>query len=350
MTTINDILMAPDEATAQERTAALQAILRGQNTMGLIGQLSGDSVLSKVGGSLMGQAQTGEQGLVEAGQHRLAATMKQLAEQRQAQQHAAQLAAQQAEQNRQYGLQQQRLGLDTGRFGYERGRDAQRMELDREKMSQPDIGAIADPVAGGIMMYDKRTGERVMAKDSAGAGPATPSVGKLTDTQAKSFEAAQRLMQTMPIIRGGPPTGSRGRVDAWATGATPNTVASWTPREMASDEGQRYFAAGRNAIAALLRKESGAAIGHEEWAGLGPEYIPMPYDTPQVKQDKLDRLDAQLESLIIQAGPQAGQYLQQKAFELKKRITSGEPLQAASRSASSRSRPVAKKNFRSYIP
>jgi hypothetical protein len=69
---IYSLFMAEDEPTAQEEAAALAQALRGQRNVGTMWQLSGDSVLGRVGGQLFGAADQAEDRLAKAGESRLA--------------------------------------------------------------------------------------------------------------------------------------------------------------------------------------------------------------------------------------------------------------------------------------
>tara|TARA_R110002074_G_scaffold54735_2_gene136295 strand:- start:234 stop:812 length:579 start_codon:yes stop_codon:yes gene_type:complete len=72
-------------------------------------------------------------------------------------------------------------------------------------------------------------------------------------------------------------------------------------------EGQRYNQAKRNFINAILRQESGAAIGADEFANADLQYFPQPGDSPEtVEQKRKGRSDA-INALKVIAGPGASQ-------------------------------------------
>lgn len=60
-----------DDPTEQERQLALANALRRQQTMGVVAQITGDPVLSKVGGGLVQSAEHGQQQALGQQQHRL---------------------------------------------------------------------------------------------------------------------------------------------------------------------------------------------------------------------------------------------------------------------------------------
>lgn len=74
---------------------------------------------------------------------------------------------------------------------------------------------------------------------------------------------------------------------------------------MRTAEGQKYDQAKRNFINAILRQESGAAIGPSEFASAELQYFPQPGDSPEViAQKKANRATA-VSALKVSAGPGA---------------------------------------------
>lgn len=69
-----------------------------------------------------------------------------------------------------------------------------------------------------------------------------------------------------------------------------NYAAQWLSRHklggLVSSEAQQYEAAKRNWMAAVLRKESGAAISEAEYRGADHQYFPQPGDTLATRQQK----------------------------------------------------------------
>ena len=169
---------------------------------------------------------------------------------------------------------------------------AQRIDQDSWR-STPDA-------LGGVTLHNTKTGEM------RGRLPGAQGVvgAKMTESQGKAFSAVSRMREARKQMEAaGYPTGLGGRKDAWATGASGGAMSTITPQEAASEEGQRYFTAARNLIAALLRKESGAAITKDEWEQLGPLYVPMPWDSTESRAQKLKMLDIMEESAVVESGP-----------------------------------------------
>jgi hypothetical protein len=72
-----------------------------------------------------------------------------------------------------------------------------------------------------------------------------------------------------------------------------------------SSEQQQVDQARRNFITAVLRKESGAAIGASEFANEEKKYFPQVGDTDQVIKQKQDARELAIKAMGIQAGPGA---------------------------------------------
>lgn len=179
---------------------------------------------------------------------------------------------------------------------------AQRIDQDSWR-STPDA-------LGGVTLHNTKTGEM------RGRLPGAQGVvgAKMTESQGKAFSAVSRMREARKQMEAaGYPTGLGGRKDAWATGASGGAMSTITPQEAASEEGQRYFTAARNLIAALLRKESGAAITKDEWEQLGPLYVPMPWDSTESRAQKLKMLDIMEESAVVESGPSGASVLASKS-------------------------------------
>jgi len=92
------------------------------------------------------------------------------------------------------------------------------------------------------------------------------------------------------------PTGVQATFDRLATGPA---LTNW----MASGEGQAYINQGKNFVAAVLRKESGAAITNEEWATGQQLYVDMPGDSAELRAQKAQNRKLAIEGLQVAAGP-----------------------------------------------
>jgi hypothetical protein len=229
---------------------------------------------------------------------------------------ALQLGGQQREdewKNRQYGLEKSRLGMEQQRLG-----------MERERLGQDAYAAIADPISGEIILYNKKTGERVGLGGQAAGAPAAPQGGprrpgfdpalsgqvKMNETQDKSHYFAQLMADNLPSIAKAAQGGYKpSQMDLSAAGPPrpgfAGLVQQNTPRGFASEEGRNFYTAGRQVLAAILRKESGAAITDDEWQNYGPMYLPWPGDSPQQQQQKIMHLYELADTMAQGAGPAA---------------------------------------------
>lgn len=232
------------------------------------------------------------------------------------------IAREQGNTDREFGLKERGLERQAAAQAEAERAARAREAADRAKLEQDAWAVIPDPVYGGFVRYNKKTGQtepvgvqgNSPAPGPTGASgptpPATPPGFKMTEPQAKAFSAVSRIREARKMMEeAGYPSGLGGRKDAWATGASGGALGAITPQEAASEEGQRYFTAGRNLIAALLRKESGAAITKDEWEQLGPLYIPMPWDDDATRANKLRMLDVMEQSAVMESGPAAASHL-----------------------------------------
>ena len=70
-----------------------------------------------------------------------------------------------------------------------------------------------------------------------------------------------------------------------------------------SANGQQAMNAEKQFVAAILRKESGAAISNDEYATTGSQFFPRPGDTPAQLEQKRTNRELAIKGLNFQAGP-----------------------------------------------
>jgi hypothetical protein len=178
----------------------------------------------------------------------------------------------------------------------------------------------ADPVRGGFIRINTRTGEAlpvdVGGMGSAGGAQAParkpgsfemPAGIKLTETEEKSRFFAQNMAEALPKLTAAVQGGySPSRMDQFAAGPPASGIGGMVqqniPRSMASDVGREFYTNGRQVLAAILRKESGAAITDDEWQNYGPMYLPWPGDSPEQIQTKIQNLYGITENMATGAG------------------------------------------------
>ena len=143
--------------------------------------------------------------------------------------------------------------------------------------------------ASDIEKYAPEIARMDIAQDRMGArGTGTP---KITEDQNKSALFADRM------IRGN---------DAFSqAGFSPDTLglSSMTPNALKNPNQQKAEQAEKEWIAGLLRKESGAVIGPEEYKTYGQMYFPRSGDSTEVKAQKEQARKAQTRAMLASAGP-----------------------------------------------
>lgn len=184
---------------------------------------------------------------------------------------------------------------------------------------------VQDPNTGEVVLYNTKTGEKQPFGAVSGGAPSMPGAAvapsatgfnipqggmpKLTEVQDKARFFAQNMAEALPglnklITNGYMPN----RMDQFAAGppspgylgATANAL---TPRGAASPAGREFYTEGRKVLAAILRKESGAAITDDEWTSYGPIYLPWPGDDAAEVQRKMSALNTMANNMAMSSGP-----------------------------------------------
>ena len=124
----------------------------------------------------------------------------------------------------------------------------------------------------------------------------------LTEGQSNSLGFASRMMLNEGTIN-----------DVVGRGYRPGglTEFGFTPERLRSDDRKIYDAAKENWIAAALRKESGAAIGKDEYAAADRQYFPQPGDSDKVLKQKATLRSTVFKSMKAGIGRFADDYLRQ---------------------------------------
>jgi hypothetical protein len=243
-------LIGADEPTAAEQAAAMQKALRRQSAAGVLGSLTGDKVLGQVGQGLQAGAMKGEAGLVDVGQFR----------------------QRQAETARQHDATMRRQDAQTAN-------ERARIGLDRERMNREDWSAIADPVTGGIVMFNRRTGQQVRASGGA------PTPGGLPPPRPKDLENDVQSLgkdtEQLSKMRPDLDTLKRGAQAEDTPGFGP--IAGRLPDFLTSDEGIAQRQAAGRIMANIIQIISGQAASEKEVArhlkarGLGDTATPSSF-------------------------------------------------------------------------
>lgn len=127
--------------------------------------------------------------------------------------------------------------------------------------------------------------------------------GKFTEGQGKDFNFANRLdnaMQQMTASEAGGYDPSKQTMDYLAQNSVGGLAGNW----LTTDAGKAWHRAGKEAIAVILRKDTGAAVTDKEFDLYGPMYLPMPFDPPAVKDQKKQAMTIMLQSMRATSGAQ----------------------------------------------
>lgn len=193
-------------------------------------------------------------------------------------------------------------GLSAGNLAVSR----ERLALDR---TQPRGQFIETPE--GFMLADPRTGKMVPAVGPSGQPVRAKAATEkpLTETQGNATGFGMRAIKADKIIQDLEAAGAltpsivkQGVENIPLVGGALGAVANYT---FASPEEQQVEQAQRDFINAILRKESGAAIGADEFANARKQYFNQPGDDKAVRAQKAANRKTAIEALRVQAGPGA---------------------------------------------
>lgn len=196
------------------------------------------------------------------------------------------------------------LPRKDGQIDYQSGQDDIDVEMDRrKKLEAAKVGVHnvsetkvteTDPATGKDNEYlvrtDKATGQ-VLGKTLIGS-----TTKPLTESQSNAKMFSSRMATNNGTLLGIEAKG----FDPTSFGTT---VQSFLPNRFQSGDLQAYNAAKQNWIAAVLRKESGAAISSKEYSDANKQYFPQDGDSKAVVQQK-QALRQQVEQQMREAsGP-----------------------------------------------
>lgn len=200
----------------------------------------------------------------------------------------------------------QPLPRKNGQIDYDSGADDIQVEMDRlKKLEAAKVGVhnvleskvkrinpktkLEEDV---LVRTDKLTG-KVLGETVLSSQPAS-----LSEQEAGAQRYASRLAFNQKIL-----------TDTEASGFDPTalgtTVQKFLPNRFKSDELQAYNAAKLNWIAAVLRKESGAAIAKKEYQDADFQYFPQDGDSKAVVKQKQALRELAEEEMTKSIGPSA---------------------------------------------
>lgn len=203
------------------------------------------------------------------------------------------LQQQEAAANRSYGLQMQSFNQAKVPPGFRVTENGGLQAIpggpaDPAYLNQAKAPANPVTVGEGQSLVNPSTGQVVFQ-----GGPKP-----LTEGQANSSMFADRATLAEPNLAD--PKNAAAAQSTW------NKIASNIPlvgNMMVSEDAQQFDQSKRDFINALLRKESGAVIGTEEFASADKQYFPQPGDSPSVIAQKEANRTTAIQGLQRAAGP-----------------------------------------------
>ena len=196
-------------------------------------------------------------------------------------------------------------------YDLDRGIRIDRNGIATQLMQQaPPVGGAA--VGGGVPSNAPVSGGIPTGRGSAaGLVPLGPKPEKLNESQGNAtafgliMKESEAILERLANPETGKPTLRGANVEAipFVGGAAGKMLPSFLGGT--SEQQQQVNQAKTNFITAVLRKESGAAIGKDEYETEDKKYFPQLNDGPKVIQQKANARRLAIEAMKFQAGPGA---------------------------------------------
>lgn len=182
--------------------------------------------------------------------------------------------------------------------------------------------------------FDLQRSGRWNPSGSAG-GEGAPGSPKLTEGQSKDLvylkrgDEANKLLETMAgnLTASGGQQGSRGAADVFLRGL-PGVGDSAAVNSLVSAPRQQAEQAAREFLAAVLRKDTGAAITSQEFDIYGQTYLPQPGDSPAVLRQKANSRQVALDAIATGLGPDRAAIARPAAGSAAQAFGGAAPMQA----------------------
>jgi hypothetical protein len=193
-----------------------------------------------------------------------------------------------------------------GQIDYAGGQDDIDIEVDRVKKLQAAKAGVHNVTESKVKRINPTTKleEEVLVRtDKVSGGKLGETVlssqkASLSEQEAGAQRYSSRLAFNQKILLD---TESKG-FDPTSLGTT---VQTFLPNRFKSDDVQAYNAAKQNWIAAVLRKESGAAIAKKEYDDASRQYFPQDGDSKAVVKQKQALRELAEEEMTKSVGPSA---------------------------------------------
>jgi hypothetical protein len=140
-------------------------------------------------------------------------------------------------------------------------------------------------------------------------GPADPANKQLTEGQTKDAFFGERMLRAERILDEVTPIDETGRFTKYNPTTLRQALAPDDGRFanlVNSKEWQQYMQASKESLAAILRKDTGAAVTKTEFDMYFPMYFPQPGDGPEVVKQKRDARRRMGQGVAGASGPAFG--------------------------------------------
>jgi hypothetical protein len=166
--------------------------------------------------------------------------------------------------------------------------------------AQSPQGGTGTPAAASPTAPAGPNAAPVAASGNTGLIPLTaPRPDKFTNDQTNAAGFANRMSDAEKILSDPKMTAAMTSATERGLGAAPLGLGNYA----VSPEYQQADQAKRNFVNAVLRKESGAAIGKDEFTNADKQYFPQPGDGPDVIAQKAQSRAQAIQSMQTSAGP-----------------------------------------------
>lgn len=207
------------DPTDQERQAALAAALRRQQTLGVVGQLTGDDVLGRVGTGLIQSAEKGQEDATAERQHRLTLALN----------------AQKDREQRDY--QQQQLGME-----------GKRLAIESSRANQENVQPVQ--TAQGLFGLDRRTGKLTPLQAPGGDQLTAPPKASTLEKPGDEQKALDEMLKHVGAVRGNPViVKNKERIQGFQRLRTLGEDDNGQPRELGKGQYREFNTALATAIA-----------------------------------------------------------------------------------------------------
>lgn len=201
------------------------------------------------------------------------------------------ISAAQAEETRRANLEQERIARINAKLA------SDRQKLEQWKVDNPEKEI--KEADGVFVAVDKRSGK---ATPITVGGKTLESGKPLNEAQGSSVAYGIRMKEANSIIE---KLASEGTERSAIGAGAPYGIGGIVNAATASPQQQQFQQAKLNFITAILRKESGAAIGQDEFEREDQKYFPQVKDSDAVKAQKAQARQTAIKAMEIQAGPGA---------------------------------------------